>query len=80
MSKSKSTVYGATLNGMTHYDNLYDKKGILVLGSESHGISPQVLKEIDQLVTINSKGIGTKAESLNVATATAILLGAFFRP
>ena len=80
LSKSALTVYGATLNGISHYDNLYNKKGILVLGSESHGISPQVLKEIDQYVTINSKGGGTKADSLNVATATAILLGEVFRP
>ena len=80
LSKSELTVYGATLNGISHYDNLYNKKGILVLGSESHGISPQVLKEIDQYVTINSKGVGTKADSLNVATATAILLGEVFRP
>ena len=80
LSKSTLTVYGATLNGISHYDNLYNKKGILVLGSESHGISPQVLKEIDQYVTINSKGGGTKADSLNVATATAILLGEVFRP
>ena len=80
LSKSTLTVYGATLNGISHYDNLYNKKGILVLGSESHGISPQVLKEIDQYVTINSKGVGTKADSLNVAIATAILLGEVFRP
>ena len=80
LSKSELTVYGATLNGISHYDNLYNKKGILVLGSESHGISPQVLKEIDQYVTINSIGVGTKADSLNVATATAILLGEVFRP
>jgi len=80
LSKSELTIYGATLNGISHYDNLYNKKGILVLGSESHGISPQVLKEIDQYVTINSKGVGTKADSLNVATATAILLGEVFRP
>jgi TrmH family RNA methyltransferase len=80
LSKSELTVYGATLNGISHYENLYNKKGILVLGSESHGISPQVLKEIDQYVTINSKGVGTKADSLNVATATAILLGEVFRP
>ena len=80
MSKSTLTVYGATLNGISHYDNLYNKKGILVLGSESHGISSQVLKEIDQYVTINSKGVGTKADSLNVAIATAILLGEVFRP
>ena len=80
LSKSELTVYGATLNGISHYDNLYNKKGILVLGSESQGISPQVLKEIDQYVTINSIGVGTKADSLNVATATAILLGEVFRP
>ena len=80
LSKSELTIYGATLNGISHYDNLYNKKGILVLGSESQGISPQVLKEIDQYVTINSKGVGTKADSLNVATATAILLGEVFRP
>tara|TARA_X000000950_G_scaffold37305_1_gene39843 strand:+ start:89 stop:805 length:717 start_codon:yes stop_codon:yes gene_type:complete len=80
LSKSELTVYGATLNGISHYDNLYNKKGILVLGSESHGISPQVLKEIDHCVTINSNGVGTKADSLNVATATAILLGEIFRP
>jgi TrmH family RNA methyltransferase len=80
LSKSELTVYGATLNGISHYENLYNKKGILVLGSESHGISPQVLKEIDKYVTINSKGVGTKADSLNVATATAILLGEVFRP
>ena len=30
LSKYESTVYGATLDGKTHYHNLYDKKGILV--------------------------------------------------
>ena len=79
LSKHESTIYGATLNGRSHYENSYDKKGILVVGSESHGISLNVLKEIDQLVTITSKSVGTNVESLNVATATAILLGEIFR-
>ena len=79
LSKYESTVYGATLDGKTHYHNLYDKKGILVVGSESHGISTEVLKKIDQSVTITPKGLGTNAESLNVATATAILLSEIFR-
>ena len=79
LSKHESTIYGATLNGRSHYENSYDKKGILVVGSESHGISLNVLKEIDQLVTITSKSVGTNVESLNVATATAIILGEIFR-
>tara|TARA_B100000941_G_C28072215_1_gene334560 strand:- start:175 stop:552 length:378 start_codon:yes stop_codon:yes gene_type:complete len=79
LSKHESTIYGATLNGRSHYENSYDKKGILVVGSESHGISLNVLKEIDQLVTITSKSVGSNVESLNVATATAIILGEIFR-
>ena len=80
LSKYESTIYGATLNGRNHYDHSYDKKGILVVGNESHGISAKILQEIDQNVTVTSKGGGTNAESLNVATATAILLGEIFRP
>jgi TrmH family RNA methyltransferase len=43
----------------------------LVLGSESHGISPEILKLADKTIKIE---ISSKIESLNVATAAAILL------
>ena len=80
MSKYNSNIYGANLNGLSHYDCSYDQKGILVLGNESHGISSHVNDEIDQFITIMSKADESSAESLNVASACAIMLGEIFRP
>ena len=50
------------------------------MGSESHGISETLLKKIKKQITIPNLSQGTTAESLNVATATAILLNEIFRP
>jgi TrmH family RNA methyltransferase len=47
--------------------------GILVIGSESHGIRPEVQALCTDSVTI-AKVDGAMTESLNAATATAILL------
>lgn len=46
------------------------KKFCLVLGSESQGISPEILASADEKIKIN---ISNKIESLNVAAAAAIL-------
>ena len=80
IEQSKVPVYGATLDGSSHYDLSFGKKGILVMGSESHGISAQLLEKINQRVTIPANLPGKHAESLNVATATAILLAEISRP
>ena len=50
------------------------------MGSESHGISGALLEKIDHRITIPSFDGQGGAESLNVASATAILLGEIFRP
>ena len=47
------------------------QKALLVMGSESHGISPEIQKLLDFSVTIEKRG---GAESLNVAVATGIIL------
>ena len=47
------------------------KEGIIVIGNESKGISDDVLKLINKKITIPQKG---KAESLNAAVATGIIL------
>ncbi|HAW20203.1 MAG TPA: RNA methyltransferase [Flavobacteriales bacterium] len=47
------------------------KRGALVIGSESFGISDAVKREIDHSITIKKDGMG---ESLNAAVATSILL------
>jgi RNA methyltransferase, TrmH family len=46
----------------------------LVLGSESHGISPDIMKLAESNIKIN---ISSKIESLNVAAAAAILFYEF---
>jgi len=65
------TVYGALLEGENIYQKEIDTKGlVLLLGNESKGISDELLPFITEKISIPKFG---KAESLNVATATAIL-------
>jgi TrmH family RNA methyltransferase len=47
------------------------KEGIIVIGNESRGINKELMKMIDQKITIPRKG---EAESLNAAVATGIVL------
>lgn len=46
-------------------------EGILIIGNESKGISPSIMKLATEKITISRKG---KAESLNAAVATGIIL------
>jgi len=64
-------VYGAFLDGEDVHTIQFPKGGLLVIGNESKGISPTVEKFVTNRVTIPRYG---KAESLNAAIATAILL------
>ena len=65
--------YGAVLNGSPIQDTAFPNHGVLVLGSESHGISPEVQGSLSHQISIPQIG-NSSAESLNVATATAIFL------
>jgi TrmH family RNA methyltransferase len=47
------------------------KEGILMIGNESRGIQPELLENVHVRVTIPGKG---RAESLNAAVATGIIL------
>lgn len=69
-SKSEVSIFGALLEGENIYSYSEKINGVLVMGSESHGISKQLLPLINKPVTIPSFG---EAESLNVAIATGIL-------
>ncbi len=66
-------IYGAFMDGKSVYETQLPTKGILVMGNEGNGISSNVEKFITQEISIPQFGEKT-AESLNVATATAILL------
>jgi 23S rRNA (guanosine2251-2'-O)-methyltransferase len=65
-------VYGAAAGGELSYDQPeYDGKVVIVVGSEGRGMRPKVAKTCDALVSIPQRG---RIESLNVSTATAVLL------
>lgn len=64
-------VYGAMLHGKNLYEMSAIKEAVLVIGNESQGIHQNIAKHIHHAVTIPKKG---KAESLNAAVATGIIL------
>lgn len=66
-------VYGAFMNGTNIYSNNLPSKGILVMGNEANGISSEIEEVVDEKISIPQFG-NQQTESLNVATATAILL------
>lgn len=76
LKESGKPVYGALLNGTNYSSVQYDKSGILLMGNEGNGISEALLPLVTEAVTIPRIG---GAESLNVATATAILLAEVHR-
>lgn len=64
-------------------ENVYKKKlsieAILVMGNEANGVSEEVRSIVDSKISIPRFGKTQETESLNVATATAILLSEFKR-
>ena len=66
-------VYGALLEGKNLFQMTEKPEGILVIGSESHGIRAEVLPCITHPITIPRAG-GSLTESLNAAVAGGILM------
>lgn len=72
-------IMGAFMEGNNIYNATLANDGILVMGNEANGISDSISEIITQKLAIPSFSDGESAESLNVATATAILLSEFRR-
>ena len=79
LKKDKRTVYGALLEGENVYESTLPNDVILIMGNEANGIRNEIQKLITKPITIPQFGENQKTESLNVATATAILLSEFRR-
>ena len=73
LKTSKMPVLGAFMDGATVYQTALPNEAILVMGNEANGISKEISEVITQRISIPQFGAQT-TESLNVATATAILL------
>ena len=72
-------VFGTFMNGDNIYKASLPQVGIIVMGNEANGISSELEKIIKNRLTIPRFGAIQKTESLNVATATAIVLSEFRR-
>ncbi|MEN3322867.1 RNA methyltransferase [Mariniflexile soesokkakense] len=72
-------VYGAFMEGENVYTKQLPEKGVLVMGNEANGVSKEVEAIITDKISIPRFGDLQATESLNVATATAILLSEFKR-
>jgi TrmH family RNA methyltransferase len=79
ISTTSLPVFGTFMNGENIYSTTLPKEGIIVMGNEANGISKEVENSIQHRLTIPRFGTLQKTESLNVATATAIILSEFRR-
>ena len=76
-------IYGTLLDGKNMYEPMAipnKEKGIIVMGNEGNGISPEIRKQVTHPLLIPSYPANTPtSESLNVSIATAIVLAEFRR-
>jgi TrmH family RNA methyltransferase len=70
-------ILGAFLEGRDVYSVSLPQSGILLMGNEANGISEEVEKLVSEKISIPQFSAEANTESLNVTTATAILLSEF---
>lgn len=80
LNASNVPVYGTFLDGENIYTAPLTPEGVIVMGNEGKGISPEVENSIDRRITIPSFPPGAPTvESLNVGMATAVAVAEFRR-
>ena len=72
-------VFGAFMNGENVYKSKLPENALLIMGNEANGISSDIETRITKKISIPRFGKIKVTESLNVATATAVLLSEFRR-
>ncbi len=70
LKKNGYKIYGSAPRGGETFEESSEKK-VIIIGSEAQGLSEEVLDLCDGLITIKGSG---KAESLNAAVSTGIIL------
>ena len=79
ITKSNLDTFIADMDGENVYKTKLPKEGILVMGNEANGVSEEIKSLLQYKISIPRFGETQETESLNVATATAILLSEFKR-
>ncbi|WP_299255305.1 RNA methyltransferase [uncultured Aquimarina sp.] len=77
--KNEIPIYGTFMDGEIIYREQLPQKGFIVMGNEANGISEEIEKLVSKRIAIPRFGTTQITESLNVATATAIILNEFKR-
>ena len=73
-------VYGTFMEGHNLYDEPLTSGGLIIMGNEGNGISPEVAALVNRKIHIPTYPAGSDTvESLNVAMATAITCAEFRR-
>ncbi|WP_395046919.1 TrmH family RNA methyltransferase [Flavobacterium sp.] len=79
LTDAKTEVFGTFMDGENIYKTQLPTSGIIVLGNEANGISKIIEEKVTQKIAIPRFGNLQLTESLNVATAIAIVLSEFKR-
>ena len=80
LKKNGYWIYGFDSSNNKNFDLNFEKKSVLVFGSEGKGIRDLIKKECDLLVKLKMKQISNfEIDSLNVSNATSIALHEFFK-
>lgn len=79
LQQESRPIYGGLLQGENLYKSSLESEAVLIVGNEANGISEAIQSMISHKITIPQFGKNQQTESLNVATATAILLSEFKR-
>jgi len=76
---SDKPIYGTFMEGQDIYKETLSDTGIIVMGNEANGISEPIARLTNKRLVIPQFGETKATESLNVATATSIILSEFRR-
>jgi len=79
LKQTQLPVFGTFMDGKNIYKQKLPDAGIIVMGNEANGISEKIEKTATERLSIPRFGNLKQTESLNVATATAIILSEFRR-
>lgn len=79
ITQTDLSVFGTFMDGENIYKSNLPQEGIIIMGNEANGISEAVEELIKKRISIPRFGDLQKTESLNVATATGIVLSEFKR-
>ena len=79
LKEVKTPVFGALMQGKNVYHTqIKDNQGVIIIGSESHGIRENVMQFVSCPINI-PKAEGSKTESLNASVAAGTIISEVFR-